>query len=347
MLVALIVLAAAVYAPVREASFIYEDDHVQDHPVAWSEWSHVPGRALTNWTLLQAPGPASAHLMNLGLHLVAGVLVAAVTLELAGSLAAVMAAGAHLLHPLNSQAVAYVMGRPELLMTIGILLAVWAALQRGAWRFPVIVAGLLFAASSKEIGVIGVPLVVVTLLVWRPADVQRHSTAALWVCSGAVIGRAWASVTNWISLVPGGGGPDVPWTEFVVRQLGLTWALLLRLIWPTGLSIDHDALSLGPLWLLLATLLTIQAAVVAAWSWRRRPLLAWAITWVAVALAPRLVIGSNEFLAERHLYLPLVGVSIWFGALTARWLTTPSEDASFWTLTDAHYRASFPSPCKG
>lgn len=333
----LVGVTVAVYAPLRQAPFVYEDEHFRASPALTFD---VPSRVLSIWAAQQTPDPGVAHLVNLALHLVVGALVAAIAGTLAGPAAALGATLVHLWHPLNSQAVAYVNGRSDLLLTLGIALAVWAALRRGLWRWHVVAIGLLVAMTSKEIGVVGIPLVVLTLLVWRREESQV-APGVLWVGVGAVLGAAWTSVSGWLAMAPGAGGPDVVWAEFTVRQLGLAWALLTRFVWPVGFSIDHDALTLSAAALSLALVATGGVIALIATTWRRRPLLAWSLAWVAVALAPRLLVGTNEFLAERHLYLPLVGLSVVTGTGVARWLTAPLADGPFWLTYRAQFRAAF------
>src|SRR3990167_7513295 len=72
---------------------------------------------------------------------------------------------------------------------------------------------------------------------------------------------------------------------------------------------------------------TIQAVALVALCWRRAPLVAWSLSLVAIALAPRFLFQTNEFVAERQMSTAMVGVSVLVGAGTARlwaWRPQPS-----------------------
>lgn len=326
-LLVVVLLTIAGYRVAVTVPWLYEDAHVGSSQLSLS----IPGRGLTEWSLRATAGsPAVAHGANLALHLVAGLLVAWIAFVVAGPVASVLAAMTQLWHPLNSQAVWYVTGRSDLLMTIGVLAAVSAALARRPWRWVGIALGLLVAALSKEVGVVGVPVVLLTLLAWRPTDLSSHAASALWIGTGASIGGAWHTLASWVTLGPGVGGPDVPWTEFVVRQVGLLWALLLT-IDPRGFAIDHDALALTGPWLIGSALLTGLVATTTVIAWRRCRPIGWALAVVALSCVPRLMVPTNEFLAERQMYLPMAGLAILTGYLGAWWLSAraPRHHGSF------------------
>ena len=165
-LAGLLVLTAALYAPTRTHRFVYEDHNWLRAVTEMPAVSLMPSRALSyathhlTWRLVGFD-PGLYHLGNVALHLMNGLLVYAVAVALIPGSAAVWGAGVFLLHPLNSEAVNYVSARTDLLMTGGVLLAVWLSLGRLTyWRGVGIAGALVLAALSKEIGLIGVPLVV-------------------------------------------------------------------------------------------------------------------------------------------------------------------------------------------
>ena len=181
LLVGLLILTATVYAQTWSHGFVYEDDTwrsgVDQAPASYP----LPGRALTYLTqhlTLRIAGdePALYHMGNLALHLLNGVLLWAVVRRMVPALA-LWATGLFLLHPLASSAVAYVTGRADLLVVLFTLLALWCGLQRGWWLVGVPLA-LLAAAMSKEVGVLAVPLVTLTLMVWRRDQVTTWLVSA-------------------------------------------------------------------------------------------------------------------------------------------------------------------------
>ncbi len=114
---------------------------------------HRPLTVLSFWGDHQVFGesPSGWHWTNLTLHLVNGVLVALLATAL--GISGWFAAGLFLLHPIQVEAVAYVNGRAELLVTCGILFALWAVTWKTR-RLLGVLLGALIAATSKESAVV-------------------------------------------------------------------------------------------------------------------------------------------------------------------------------------------------
>lgn len=320
-LVALLLVTAAIYAPSMSAPFLYEDDNwLRGIAMGWS----LPSRALTQhtyaWTV-QAVGivPLWFHAGNLALHLLNGLLVYGVALSLGAPLAGLCAAGLFWLHPLSTSAVAYVAARPDLLMTTGTLLAVWGCLQFGAWRWGVVVLGLLIAGTSKEMGLVAVPLVVLTLAIWRPGTLRGLAVAPLWIALGLACGAMLPTVQRWLTMTPTGGGSAYGAYDFLTLQFTALWRLLTLIAWPVGFSIDHDPVATSPLWRVLAVALTACAVTLAAIAHdlNLRGLL-WVLGWVGLAVLPRLVFQTSEFMTEPQMYLLLSGVCVSLGLAAER-----------------------------
>lgn len=311
-LTACLLLTAALYSPLAGAPFVFEDVHYLSSQPVW----RVPGRALT--TVSISSHPAAAHLTNVALHLVNGALVYRVALLVTSPAAAVCAAGVFLLHPLNSEAVSYVAARGDLLVTLFALVAAWSALT-GRWL--VCGAAVLGAGLSKEIGLVVVPLAVVTLAIFRQGLPQTRLVRDALLCgAGLVMGAAWLHVSSWIAMSAAGGGSVYPWMTFVQWQLGMLARLLTLAVWPIGFSIDHDALTLAGGWLALGGALIAASLCAAAWAWKRAPVLAWGLAWAVLTVAPRFLVPTIEFFHEYYLYAAMVGVSVLLGSgLAAIW----------------------------
>lgn len=311
-LIVLLALAAWLYSPMLAAPFVWQDADYRGLAVGWA----FPGRGLARWTWARAADSASAHALNIGLHLMNGALVALVASRVIAPVAAVCAAGVFLLHPLNSESVAYATGRADLLVTLFALLAVYGALRGGWWRVLMALA-LVGAAVSKEIGVIAVGLVVLTLAIWRP-QCRPSSVGVAVLCGlgGLLIGAMWAQFRAWS--VFSNGSPWMDWPTFAVVQLVAIWDLLLRAVWLGGYSIDHDPVAVGAGWRWLCVLLTVQAVALMVWAWRRAPVLAWSLAWIAACLGPRLIFADYEFITEYKFSTAMVGVSVLMGSALAR-----------------------------
>ena len=307
-----------------EAPFFYQDEHALTAPPGRVvTLASVPNRSLTMWSLDQTRDPAVAHLVNLGLHLTVGVLVAAVVTPMAGSLVGLVAAVVMLLHPLNHQAVAYVTGRAELLTMVGILLAV-SGLIRGGWGWLLCPVGILLAMTSKEMGAVVLPVLFV-IMAWQ----RRAFPAPVLFLGGCLTGigamRALPVLLSWATMTPGAGGSELPWSEFVVRANGVIWQIQASLVTLSGFAIEHDAVTLPLWWLALSAAMTAAVGAGAVLAWRRQPIVAVALTWWLVALLPRLLIPTSEFSTERHLYVAQLGPAILLGLAAARWLRSQAR----------------------
>lgn len=313
-LAGLLLVAAWLYAPLLSAPFVFEDAHNLASVPYWS----IPGRGLAIWTWTLVTDPWSAHLLNVALHLVNGVLVFLVASAVASPLAALCGAGVFLLHPLSSEAVAYATGRGELLLTAFSLVAVWLALawtnRAGWWRLALCGLALVGAALSKEIGLVAGALVVLTLHVWRPSWAPaRFVINALCVAAGVAVGMSWDRLASWT--ISANSVHD--WPTFAAYQLTAVWHLLALMVWPVGFSIDHDIVGLSPHWRLAAGLLTVQAVAVTCLAWRRAPLVAWALCWVGLVVAPRFIFATNELTKEYQMYPAMPAIALLVGCALA------------------------------
>ena len=326
----LLILTTLLYLPSLFHGYQYEDANwvsrappSLDIPSRWLAMvSHPPYQ------------PVPDHAINLGLHLLNGTIVFALVRTLGGTAWGLLAAGIFLLHPFSSAAVLSLSARTDLLMTTGTLLATWALCWRTPAKWLVYGLAIVGAALSKELGVVAVLLSAMTILVWYRIGTVRSSAlessspvGALrapragyvrpWVAlslaqilGGAGLGIGW----RWLFLTPHAGGSALPPLEYVAYQLGMLWHLLRLVLWPVGFSLDHDALALSPGWLVLSGVLTLAAVSTAVLTWRVTPTLAWAIAWVGLSVAPRLLFQTSEFVTESQLYLPMVGISVGLGA---------------------------------
>lgn len=312
-LIGLLAVTAALYAALWWAPFVYQDAGYLSAAPVWT----LPGRGLAMWTwMLTGHDAGLAHLVNLALHLLNGALLYALLRRLVPQASlALIAAGIFLLHPLSSEAIAYVTGRADVLITTGALLATWAVIvwtdQGGLWRVGLCALGLIGAALSKEIGFVAALLCVLTLSLWRgnhPA--ASLARAGVGIGAGVVIGASWWRMATWIGVAPESGGSALSWPAFAWLQLGAVWDRLVRVVFLRGFTVDPDALALSEGWRIGAAVATVALVALAVIAWRRVPLLTWALMWLGVCLLPRFVFAGQEFVKEYQLYPAMVGVSV-------------------------------------
>jgi Flp pilus assembly protein TadD len=250
------------------------------------------------------------HLVNLAVHAGASLLVRAVLLRVgaspAGALVSALVFG---LHPLVLEPVNYVSSRSESLAAL-LLLASLLLYLRSGW---VSLAGSLLAFSAGLLTKSTVAVLPAVLLLWEGTVGERRPVTAVrrqgpyWlvlavylVATGTLLREALVEA------------PVRAWTAQLCTQAKalVYYAKLLCLPWP--LTVEHQffvsSSSREPVvWLavaLLGSLLVVLATRSHPW---RGPFWFW-LGWIGLCLLPTLVVPLNVLVAERRLYLPLVGV---------------------------------------
>lgn len=274
------------YLPSRSAGLVYEDAQWRDQPISHA----IPGRGLSMLTLRWTPDVSQAHAGNLLIHLVNGLLVYAVALPLTSPPIALAATAIALLHPLTTTAVNYLTARSDLLVTCFLLLTVLAVLHQ-SW-FGAVVA-CLGAMASKEVGVIAMPIALITALVYQPQFSKAWSVVV-------IAASAWLTpiAMAWMTMRGGYGGSLLPYGQFLAVQSRAIGRLLALLIIPVGFTIDHDPVALSAGWTVLA-IAAVSALIVGAWASK---LGLWTLGCVGCVILPRLLVSSTEYMQEWHAY---------------------------------------------
>lgn len=266
--------------------------------------------------------PAWFHAVNVGWHVAATVLLTRLTLALAGAAAGVAAGLLFAVHPVHVEAVANVVGRLELMATTFGLATLILHRQRSSF------AWLTFALAigSKESALV-IPLLALLLdrVPGAPAPPTRRLLAGY-----LVLALAWSAMAA-IALR---GGPlstssavyaGLPLLSRWLTALSIVPQHLRLLLAPASLSADYEpgvlvaATHVTPMVVAGFVIVAAMLGTIAA-SWRRHPLLAGALAWVVVAIAPvsNVLVVTGVALAERTLYLASAGVAIVAGLLVGR-----------------------------
>ena len=227
-----------------------------------------------------------------------------------------------LVHPLATDAVAYVTQRTELLWSLCLLTALYAA-ERGFEReradasgrswLALALAAIWLGVGAKEVIVAAPPL----LLLYDRAFASG-SFAEAWRRHRALHAGAFASWLGVAALVASGPrdatvGFDLPISaaSYALTQLGVVAWYLRLAFWPAPLVIAHDwpvAQGPGDVWLGALVVLPLLAASL--WACVQRPQLGFLGAWFFAILAPTssVVPIVSEIAAERRMYLPLAAV---------------------------------------
>lgn len=365
-LAALLLLGLAAYANAYGGPFVFDDGvQVRDQPLAqelsaWAPggagWRQQPGRAVAfisfalNRRLL-GPGPRGYHAVNVAIHLANALLVyALVVLALraprvrsswlaphAGALG-FAAAALFVTHPIQTQAVTYVVQRMTSLATLFYVASValflaWrlAPAARRAWRAAAYAGALacaLLAMSTKEIA-FTLPLVVVLLeLALFDAADRRWLALAPIVATALVVPLALATRAPLMGALSGSMTGNLleqppPRLTYLATQVPVVVSYLGLVLLPVGQNVDHDVpLQRSFLGREVLTGLALLAALaaLAAILWRRttpgarRPLdpaarlVAVGLAWWFLALSVESAVPIVDVMNEHRIYLPSVGL---------------------------------------
>jgi len=272
--------------------------------------------------------PYAYHLTNVFLHFLGSVVIAVVAarlLELSGttgrprSILATFAGGLFLLHPLQTESVAYVASRSEVLSALFYFSAFAVFLYRRTesitiWRSITIVVLFGAAISTKEHTMTLPALLLLADYYWGLGGIRRNRL----LYGILAVAGAWGAFGVWRVL------RDAPTAGFHVA--GLTPATYFftqcRVIWtyvrlfflPFGQNVDPDVAvskSLADHGAIVG-LVALLALVAAAWIYRRRwPLAAFGVFVFLLLLAPTSsFMPISDVSAERRLYLPFLGLAL-------------------------------------
>lgn len=325
LLIALLGLMLYRYAPVVDYGFVYEDHNggvLTPRALSLQLASRELSTASVALSLRAfGPNPRHFHAENVVLHTINGLLLYTIAWRLFGSTAALVSTGLFWLHPIQTESVAYLSSRSELLMACGILLTLVCLLSRS--RFVATIGTFLIGLvtlCTKEaaIGLVAlVPLLcwwtkTVSWKQWAPIVTGWKVLALIAVVSNA---SAWA-LWGWVQ-APGYG---LHVAQQVAALVYLMWMWLGALCFlPVGFTVDHDFGAISPLTALIACVLTLSLIIALYRTRRTYPTLAFAGAWVLLAMLPRILLpstqGFTEFLTEHHFLVPSIGLSLATGSI--------------------------------
>lgn len=296
----LIAIVVGLYWPALGYGWAYEDLNDPTRFLATPTLAGMfdrPNRIVTTWSFglswrISPVEPFGYHLISILIHALNTVLLFWLGRVIwAGVWLPFVCALVFAVHPLQTESVAYISARADLLMTTGVLLAVIAA-ERERWGWMLVAC--LFAVGAKESGIVAVPMA----LMWA---IGRRQVPVWLFVSALVLGLVGASAMfRFYDL----SGFDLTYTAQETAKL---WHLLGKVVIPIGLSIDHDYGQWPAAWPMVTLIGTVALGCLALTSPRQW---SFGVLFVLVALSPRLLIPLVEGLHEHHLYLPLLGIAL-------------------------------------
>lgn len=344
---AALITALMAYWPALHGRFVFDDLYMrfaQPHPERDPLWAWVIGsRPLVNFTYfvnyqMDGANPFGYHLFNLLFHTLAALLVFLIVrkiLEMASlavsgpanlgarrrTLFAAFCGAIFLLHPVQTEAVAYVAQRSENL-SVMLAFAAWACfLYRPTTdiRFPSVLAVvLLFGASvacKEHVAVL--PLVILlTDYYWNPGfsfgGVRRN-----WRLYGTLLVASMAGAAflySYLAHEPTVGFhmKEFTWYQYLFTQCRVLFLYLRLFVLPFGQTVDyatplsHTPLEHGAIF----GMIVLAGAAAASFIWRKRfPLASYGFFVALVFFLPTSsIMPVRDLAAERRLYLPMIGM---------------------------------------
>ncbi|MFQ5667286.1 MAG: tetratricopeptide repeat protein [Candidatus Binatia bacterium] len=356
------VITVALYYQTLTAPFIFDDRTSVTRNWAiqlFSYWRvmRTSTRPLTSLSYaltfqLSRLSPWGYHLGNIILHAINGLLVYAVIRlilrlprferQYGDSHWAVWTVSLlFLVHPLQTEVVAYISSRSDALAALFVLAATvclalavrWGSARRwSAGARAGAAVCVLLGVMSKESAAVA-PLLLF-LLDWAAAGgragrvLRRH-----WVFYG-ILGAGWV-VPVWVVLrhpeyaqTAGFGFAGVTPRQYLYTQVGVIVHYLRLTLIPYGQVVDYEwplAARLFEPHVLIPGGLLLAALAAALRSWHRRPLHSLCVLWFFINLAPTSsFMPIADVIAERRMYLPILGVlglmALWVTAVWRRWV---------------------------
>ena len=334
---------AALYGHTLNAPFYLDDQWaivdrhlLRDLPATLSRF--FGQRGLTNLTFalnyrLSGLSLPPLHLVNIALHAGCTILVWRLLLRLiSGRWLPLLGALLFLAHPLQTQAVTYLVQRATVLGTFFALLTLLLYLQSrdalssghcrcsAAFLRPylgAVLAGACAVLAKENTATLPLALLIHDRLFPRsePGDWRRALGGCLPFClaplllAGGFLLRA-GSLDNAVLFFPLESLRYNAPLNYLVTQFSVVWVYLRLLFFPYGQALEHNypvaaELVTGQSLLALAGLLLVAVAV---WRLRhRRPLLAFGMAWFVLGLAVESSVIPLDPLFEHRLYLPMFG----------------------------------------
>jgi protein O-mannosyl-transferase len=339
---AALILFLWAYSPVVHAPFLFDDNKqifalTEGSSSLWT-WIHTPVRPLlmaTYWANNQISGldTYSYHAGNLLIHLLAAALVFLIVRRLAEwakigaqkrDLLSAFAAALFLLHPAQTESVAYIAGRSEsfsgLLACAAFAVFLYRRDSAVSWlNVAVIVALSMAAMLSKEQAVVLFGLFLLTDFWWNPGF-SFQGVKANWRLYVPMLAGALCAVALFAKLIlgigtgnsAGFGLKEFTWYQYLFTQFRGIWVYIGSFLFPANLNVDWDfpisrsILDHGAIFGLIALL----GAAVAAWTLRKRfPLASFGFFMFLLLLAPTSsILPIKDPVADRRIYLPMIGL---------------------------------------
>jgi protein O-mannosyl-transferase len=337
-------LAFQIYGPALNGPFVLDDLYLpyadpQIHGHSFLQWvtDSRPMLMVSFWLNHISTGddPYAYHVTNVFLHFLTSVMVALIAMRLlewaeeapgqqpgqkqAHRTLGIFAGALFLVHPIQTESVAYVASRSETLSVLFYYAAYCVFVYRRTESISLpralAVMALFGAAVGTKQHTLTLPLLLVmTDLFWRQGSVRANRLLYVFLgLTGAAGGWfVWTTIrsANTAGFHVAGFTPF----NYFFTECRVLWTYVRMFVLPFGqnadpeVAVSHSLLDSGAIVALAAWV----AVVAAAWFYRKRwPLASFGVFVYLLLLAPTSsVIPISEPLQERRLYLPFLGLAL-------------------------------------
>ncbi len=269
------------------------------------------------------------HLFNVLFHTVNAFLVCGITWrlltmadvsDLRREILAAFAGALFLVHPVQTESVAYIAGRSESLSALFYLLGFTIYLSRPpsgvTWKRAALVLLLFGAAVCTKEHTLTLPVaLLLTDIFWSREGswsvIRRNWRLYRPLAAGVVLGGVfvWSVLSR--ASTAGFHIPGVTWYSYLLTQFRMIFVYLRLFVFPAGQNLDYDVVLSTPSdpasWAGLAALVVLTLL---AFRYRKEfPLPAYGWFLFLLLLAPTSsIVPIQDPIAERRMYLPIIGL---------------------------------------
>lgn len=337
-----VALGLWVYQPALHGAFLFDDAvlpfALPSASAPFMDWIRMsasrPVLYATYWlnSRMSADDPYSYHVLNVVFHLVATGLVFLIVRRfvewswsessaLRRNLLAGFAAAIFLLHPVQTEAVAYLAGRSDSLSVVFFLAAFAAFLYRPrreiSWPMVLLVLALFGAALLTKQHTIALPaLLLLTDYWWNPGFSWKGVRGNWKLYAAMIVGAVLAVFKYWelIRSSPSAGFSlkAFTWYQYFFTECRALFVYVGQFLLPIHVDADWDfpisrtLFDQGAILGLIGLVLLIGVA----WYYRRRfPLATYGFLAFLVLMAPTSsILPIADPIADRRLYLSMIGL---------------------------------------
>ena len=262
------------------------------------------------------------HVHNLVLYVLVCALVLELMIALLGlEIRAWCVAAVFALHPVQTETIAWLVGRKDLLAGIFVVAGVvlWLRADGRVRNLALSVLCMMLACWSKSTAIVFPGLLLLLSLFGQGARRQQHR-GVLWlalIAGAAVVAATSMAVGQQMGFLAERRGEGL--LELMWVQCWMFSHYLLSFAWPVELSVLYaepsvpvrfGAADFGPVFLCLVIVVAVLLA------WRPRPLVALGLSWFVIAQLPTSqLVPLQNLVADRYLFLPSMGLVLALGAL--------------------------------